>query len=90
MLAVSSAEVVVVRAGVVLTDLRPAGQAETLPGLGPPGEGRNLGPTLDAVAARFGVGSIGLGYGGIGTPPSWQMRLALLSRYLVDSSSIRG
>ncbi|GAA0187741.1 hypothetical protein GCM10009526_00120 [Glutamicibacter creatinolyticus] len=59
-----------VRAGVVLTDLRPAGQAETLPGLGPPGEGRNLGPTLDAVAARFGVGSIGLGYGGLGTPPS--------------------
>ncbi|MFC0247293.1 MULTISPECIES: Y-family DNA polymerase [Citricoccus] len=68
-----------VRAGVVLTDLRPAGQAETLPGLGPPGEGRQLGPTLDAVVARFGVGSIGLGYGGLGTPPSWQMRRAMLS-----------
>ncbi|XKH58571.1 Y-family DNA polymerase (plasmid) [Citricoccus nitrophenolicus] len=68
-----------VRAGVVLTDLRPAGQSEALPGLGPAGEGRNVGPALESIQARFGSTSIGLGYGGLGTPPSWQMSRAMLS-----------
>lgn len=69
-----------VRAGVTLTHLAQKSQLSPLPLFAPEYEGREIGTTLDAITQRLGAGSIGVGLGGLKTPPDWNMKRELLSR----------
>ncbi|MFV0433051.1 MAG: Y-family DNA polymerase [Leucobacter sp.] len=69
-----------VRAGVVLTALRPRGAQTPLEIFQPQFEGRRVGDTLDAIERHLGPGVIGVGRSGLKTPPAWNMRRDMLSR----------
>jgi DNA polymerase V len=64
-----------VRAGVLLTDLSPAGAAPTLWHRGDD----RLDAAVDRIVSRFGRGAIGYGRTGFRSSPSWGMHQAMLS-----------
>lgn len=68
-----------VRAGVMLTDLTPAGFQPALEGLGEQQDRAHLGTLIAEVTRKTGTGTLGLGYAGLATPPGWQMRRDMLS-----------
>lgn len=73
------------RAGVMLTDLSPAGAAPQLPAFSTAHEEKQIGSLLGDVLERFGSGSIGLGVAGLVTEPDWSMkRKALSPRYTTE------
>lgn len=73
------------RAGVMLTDLRPAGVQPQLPEFGTAHEDRNIGKLMGEVMDKFGRHSIGLGRAGMTTAPDWSMkREALSPRYTTE------
>lgn len=69
-----------VRAGVMLTDLVPAGLHVPLDGLAYQHEKRNVAGLLDEVTAKCGEGAIGLGAAGFASPARWEMKREALSR----------
>ncbi|WP_237189509.1 Y-family DNA polymerase [Rothia nasimurium] len=69
-----------VRAGVMLTDLVPAGLHVPLDGLAYQHEKRNVAGLLDEVTAKCGEGAIGLGAAGFASPARWEMKREVLSR----------
>lgn len=73
------------RAGVMLTDLSPAGAAPQLPAFATAHEEKRIGTLLGAVMDRYGTSSIGLGIAGMVKPPDWGMkRRALSPRYTTE------
>lgn len=68
-----------VRAGIMLTDLRPTGNQPPLEVFVNPHEERGIGPLLDSVAKKYGRGSIGLGAAGVKGGPDWTMKREMLS-----------
>ncbi|WP_018133691.1 Y-family DNA polymerase [Acaricomes phytoseiuli] len=70
------------RAGIILTDLRPSGAQRPLGLFENPHEEKRIGPLLEALAARHGLGTVGLGVAGLKAGPDWTMkRQRLSSRY---------
>lgn len=61
------------RAGVMLTDLSPAGYQPQFDAFVSVHERRNIGALLGQVTDRYGATSIGLGRAGISTPADWTM-----------------
>lgn len=73
------------RAGVMLTDLSPAGAAPQLPMFATAHEEKHIGALLGDIMDRFGTGAIGLGAAGLAEQPDWGMkRLALSPRYTTE------
>ncbi|GAA4033312.1 translesion error-prone DNA polymerase V subunit UmuC [Arthrobacter methylotrophus] len=73
------------RAGVMLTDLSPAGAAPQLPVFATAHEEKHIGALLGDVMDRFGVSSIGLGRAGMAEAPDWGMkRKAMSPRYTTE------
>ncbi|ABK05216.1 DNA-directed DNA polymerase [Arthrobacter sp. FB24] len=68
-----------VRAGIMVTDLRPSGQQSPLPVFANPHEERGIGPLLEDITRRYGRGSVGLGHAGIRGGPDWSMQRTMLS-----------
>lgn len=67
-----------VRAGIMVTDLRPTGQSP-LPAFANPHEERGIGTLLEDISRRYGRGSVGLGHAGIRGGPDWSMQRTMLS-----------
>jgi DNA polymerase V len=73
------------RAGVMLTDLRPAGAQPQLPEFGTAHEDRDIGKLMGEVMDKFGRHAIGLGRAGMTTAPDWSMKRSALSpRYTTE------
>jgi len=73
------------RAGVMLTELSPAGAAPQLPVFATAHEEKHIGALLGDVMDRFGTGAIGLGIAGMVAAPDWSMKRAALSpRYTTE------
>jgi DNA polymerase V len=71
-----------VRAGIMVTDLRPSGDQPPLSVFENPHEERGIGTLLEEVSRRYGRGSIGLGHAGIRGGPDWSVKRDMLpSRY---------
>lgn len=68
-----------VRAGIMVTDLRPTGNQAPLELFENPHEERGIGSLLEEVSRRYGRGSIGLGHAGIRGGPDWSMKRDMLS-----------
>lgn len=68
-----------VRAGIMVTDLRPSGNQPPLELFENPLEERGVGSLLEEVSRRYGRGSIGLGHAGIRKGPDWSMKRDMLS-----------
>lgn len=68
-----------VRAGIMVTDLRPTGNQPPLELFENPHEERHIGQLLEDVSKKYGRGSIGLGPAGIKGGPDWSMKRDLLS-----------
>ncbi|WP_043485066.1 Y-family DNA polymerase [Arthrobacter sp. SPG23] len=68
-----------VRAGIMVTDLRPTGQQSPLPVFANPREERGIGILLEDISRRYGRGSVGLGHAGIRGGPDWSMQRTMLS-----------
>jgi DNA polymerase V len=68
-----------VRAGIMVTDLRPSGNQSPLEVFENPLEERGIGSLLEDVSRRYGQGSIGLGQSGIRGGPDWSMKREMLS-----------
>ena len=68
-----------VRAGIMVTDLRPTGNQKPLAIFENPHEERGIGPLLEDIARRYGRGSIGLGHAGIRGGPDWSMKRGMRS-----------
>ncbi|UTX54609.1 Y-family DNA polymerase [Leucobacter aridicollis] len=66
------------RLGVVLNDLRPAASTPMLDLFS--ADDRELGATLDGITQKLGRDAIGVGVGGLKTPPGWEMKRAMLSK----------
>lgn len=74
-----------VRAGIMVTDLRPGGNQPPLALFENAHEERRIGPLIEDVAKRFGRGSIGLGVAGLKGGPDWSMKRDMLSpRYTTE------
>lgn len=69
-----------VRAGVVLTGLRPKTSATPLAIFAPEFDGRHVGNTLDSITHKLGPQAIGVGRGGMKGAPVWNMRRNMLSK----------
>lgn len=69
-----------VRAGVVLTGLRPKASSTPLAIFEPEFEGRRIGKMLDAITQKLGPRAIGVGLGGLQGAPTWNMKRETLSR----------
>ena len=74
-----------IRAGVIVTDLRPVGTQHTLTfdldlgaGTGP-APGKDTGPLLHEIGQKFGRASIGLGHAGLRAGSDWTMKRDMLS-----------
>jgi DNA polymerase V len=73
------------RAGVMLTDLSPAGAAPQLPVFATAHEEKHIGALLGDIMDRFGTGAIGLGRAGMVEAPDWGMKRQTLSpRYTTE------
>ncbi|MEK0156109.1 Y-family DNA polymerase [Arthrobacter oryzae] len=68
-----------VRAGIMVTDLRPTGLQSPLEVFANPHEERGIGPLLEDISRRYGRGSVGLGHAGIRGGPDWSMQRTMLS-----------
>jgi DNA polymerase V len=68
-----------VRPGIMVTDLRPAGNQKPLVLFANAHEERGIGTLLDDVSKRYGRGSIGLGHAGIRGGPVGSMKCGMLS-----------
>ncbi|WP_239437857.1 Y-family DNA polymerase [Arthrobacter alpinus] len=68
-----------VRAGIMVTDLRPTGNQSPLEPFENPHEERHIGQLLEDVSKKYGRGSIGLGSAGIKGGPDWSMKRDMLS-----------
>ena len=68
-----------VRAGIMVTDLRPTGNQSPLKLFENPHEERGIGLLLEAVSKKYGRGSIGLGSAGVRGGPDWSMKRDMLS-----------
>ena len=66
------------RLGVILLDLQPKGHQPMLDIFET--RGPDIGPVVDDINRKFGRGSLGVGLGGLATPPSWEMKRAMLSK----------
>ena len=66
------------RLGVILLDLQPKGAQPMLDLFERPGP--DVGPVVDQINQKLGRGSLGVGLGGLATPPSWEMKRAMLSK----------
>ncbi|TCI27984.1 DUF4113 domain-containing protein, partial [Exiguobacterium sp. SL-10] len=67
------------RAGVIVTDLSPAGVQPTLPGFTSEMEDRKIATIIDEVTTKLGRDNLGLGFGGLKSGVDWQMARAMLS-----------
>lgn len=78
------------RAGLMLTDLSPAGAGPQLPMFTTAHEEKRIGPLFGDIMDRFGTGAIGLGRAGMAEAPDWGMkRLAMSPRYTTEWLSCR-
>ncbi|MDQ0850376.1 DNA polymerase V [Arthrobacter sp. B3I9] len=68
-----------VRAGIMVTDLRPTGNQPPLELFKNPLEERGIGALLEEVGRRYGRESIGLGRAGMRGGPDWSMKRDMLS-----------
>ncbi|XAS74029.1 Y-family DNA polymerase [Micrococcaceae bacterium Sec5.1] len=68
-----------VRAGIMVTDLRPTGNQKPLELFENPHEERGIGMLLEEISKRYGRGAIGLGHAGIKGGPDWTMKRDMLS-----------
>ena len=68
-----------VRAGIMVTDLRPSGRQAPLPVFANPHEERGIGTLLEDISRKYGRGSVGLGHAGIRGGPDWSMERSMLS-----------
>ena len=68
-----------VRAGIMVTDLRPTGNQKPLELFENPHEERHIGQLLEDVSQKYGRGSIGLGSAGVKGGPDWSMKRDMLS-----------
>lgn len=68
-----------VRAGIMVTDLRPTGNQSPLELFENPHEERGIGTLLESVSKKYGRGSIGLGSAGVRGGPDWSMKRGMLS-----------
>ncbi|WP_243400256.1 Y-family DNA polymerase [Arthrobacter glacialis] len=68
-----------VRAGIMVTDLRPTGNQSPLELFENPHEERGIGTLLESVSKKYGRGSIGLGSAGVRGGPDWSMKRDMLS-----------
>ena len=68
-----------VRAGILVTDLRPTGNQPPLELFENPHEEHHIGQLLEDVTKKYGRGSIGLGAGGVKGGPDWSMKREMLS-----------
>jgi len=67
------------RAGLMLTDLLPAGVHLPLEPFRQPHEDAGIAALVDGVQKKAGKAALGLGYGGFRPGPSWQMKRAMLT-----------
>lgn len=67
------------KAGVTVTELRPAGAAQMLDEFIGAQETKQVGPLLEKIRSEHGSAAIGLGQGGVREEPSWQMRREMMS-----------
>ena len=67
------------KAGITVTELRPAGAEQMLDGFGAPQETKQVGPLLEKIRSEHGSAAIGLGRAGLREGPSWQMRREMMS-----------
>lgn len=68
-----------VRAGIMLTDLRPTGNQAPLEVFVNPHEERGIGPLMESVSKKYGRGSIGLGAAGVKGGLDWTMKREMRS-----------
>jgi DNA polymerase V len=68
-----------VRAGIMVTDLRPSGNQHPLELFENPHEERGIATLIDDVSKKFGRGSVGLGRAGVQGGPDWSMKRDMLS-----------
>lgn len=68
-----------VRAGVMVTDLRPSGNQHPLEIFENPHEERGIGTLLESVSKKYGRGSLGLGRAGVKAGPDWSMKREMLT-----------
>lgn len=68
-----------VRAGIMVTDLRPTGNQSPLELFENPHEERGIGTLMESVSKKYGRGSIGLGSAGVRGGPDWSMKRDMLS-----------
>lgn len=67
------------KAGITVTELRPAGAQQMLDEFASDQETKKLGALLEQVRSEHGSGAIGLGRAGLREGPSWQMRREMMS-----------
>lgn len=67
------------RAGIVVTDLHPAGQQPPFEIFSSPHEDKQIGPLIEQIRTRLDRPAIGLGRAGLKRPPAWQMRREMMS-----------
>jgi DNA polymerase V len=67
------------RAGLMLTDLLPAGVHLPLEPFRQPHEDAGIAALVDGVQKKAGKAALGIGYGGFRPGPSWQMKRAMLT-----------
>lgn len=67
------------RAGLMLTDLLPAGVHLPLEPFRQPHEDAGIAALVDGVQKKAGKDALGLGYGGFRPGPSWQMKRGMLT-----------
>lgn len=68
------------RAGIILTDLLPAGVHQPLAPFRRPHEEAGIAELVDSIQKKTGREALGLGHGGIRPGPEWRMRRARLTR----------
>lgn len=67
------------RAGVVVTDLRPVGAQPTFDPFINQHEAKEIGPLIQQIKQRHGVGAVGLGLAGLKAGPQWEMKREMMS-----------
>ena len=67
------------KAGITITELRPAGAQQMLGEFVPEHESKQLGALLEQIRSEHGNAAIGLGRGGLREGPAWQMRREMMS-----------
>ncbi|HEY4535220.1 MAG TPA: Y-family DNA polymerase [Enteractinococcus sp.] len=67
------------KAGITITELRPAGAQQMLGEFVPEHDSKQLGALLEQIRSEHGNAAIGLGRGGLREGPAWQMRREMMS-----------